>query len=84
MSPTHLHCGSGGGQLHPDEEGPQDLPLPAQVAITLTQNPPLKSADKKTKNSGIKPQLEPSVIPVVRFVNLFSRLAYSYLVFSHV
>ena len=84
MSPTHLHCGSGGGQLHPDEEGPQDLPLPAQVAITLTQNLPEKSADKKTKYSGINPQLEQSVIPVVRFVNLCSRLAYSYLFFSHV
>ena len=32
MSSSNLHGGPGGGQLHPDEEGPQDLPLPAQVS----------------------------------------------------
>ncbi len=35
MSPTDLHGGAGGGQLHTDEEGSQDFPLSAQVIVTI-------------------------------------------------
>ena len=36
MSPTDLHGGAGGGQLHTDEEGSQDFPLSTQVIVTKT------------------------------------------------
>ena len=31
MSSPHLHGGTGRGQLYPNEEGSQNVPLPAQV-----------------------------------------------------
>ncbi len=34
MSPTDLHGGAGGGQLHTDEKGSQDFPLSTQVIAT--------------------------------------------------
>lgn len=31
LQDAHLHGRTDGGQLHPDEEGPQDVPLPAKA-----------------------------------------------------